>query len=157
MVVVAKISISANSGKVRTTEGIFQVTLEKDDWYSVAGPVPHEVGQVRYDDDRNSLEIQRPEGRLSIHFKPELEHTTFEWKGHSYQMGTLDFGEISIKEGSRAAVRGHGTVSGVRLLAVAPDLSPIERELAFGLALRSAAIDRDLWREDRPLLSRWKL
>lgn len=69
----------------------------------------------------------------------------------------MDFGNISIKEGGRPAVRGHTTVSGVRLLVVAPDLEPLERELAFGLALRSSALDKDLWDEDHPLLARFGL
>ena len=63
----------------------------------------------------------------------------------------MDFGEISIKEGDRPVVRGHGTVSGVRLLEVAPEIEALERELAYGLALRSLALDKDLWREDNPL------
>jgi hypothetical protein len=43
-------------------------------------------------------------------------------------------------------------VSGVRLLSVAPELLPIERELAFGLAVRGSAVDADYWREDEPFL-----
>jgi hypothetical protein len=151
VVVVAKIGISEKKGKIRTPEGIYEVSRAEDGWYTVAGPVTRQPGRVRYNDDRNLLEIQRPEVSVSIHFRPELEHTTFELNGHVYEVGTMDFGDISIKEGSRSVVRGHGTVSGVRLLEVAPEIEALERELAFGLALRSLALDKDLWREDNRL------
>ena len=151
MVVVARIGISEKKGKVRTPEGIYDVRRVEDGWYTVAGPVVQQPGRVRYNDDRNLLEIERPGLSVSIHFRPELEHTTFELTGHTYEVGTMDFGEISIKEGDRPVVRGHGTVSGVRLLEVAPEIEALERELAYGLALRSLALDKDLWREDNPL------
>lgn len=151
VVVVAKIGITEKRGKVRTPEGIYEVNRAADGWYSVAGPVGQEGGRVRYNDDRNLLEIQRPRFSLSIHFRPELEHTTFELNGHVYEVETMDFGNISIKEGGHPVVRGHGTISGVRLIDVAPDFEPLERELAFGLALRSGALDKDLWNEDHPL------
>ena len=151
MVVVAKIGILEKTGKVRTPEGIYNVSRGADGWYTVAGPAVQQPGRVRYNDDRNLLEIERPGLSVSIHFRPELERTTFELNGHVYEVGTMDFGEISIKEGNRPVVRGHGTVSGVRLLEVAPEIEALERELAYGLALRSLALDKDLWREDNPL------
>lgn len=157
MVVVAKIGLRGKAGRVRTPGGIYGVTPGDDDWYTVAGPVPAGSGRVRYDDERNLLEVQRPGISLSIYFRPEMERTTFELDRHVYEVATMDFGNISITEGGRPVVRGHGTVSGVRLLAVAPELEPVERELAFGLALRASALDRDLWDEDHPLLGRWGL
>ena len=157
MVVVVKIGISGKKGKVRTPEGTFDVSRAADGWYSVAGPVGQEPGRVRYNDDRNLLEIERPGLSLSIHFRPELEHTTFELNGHAYEVATMDFGIISIKEGDLPVVRGHGTISGVRLLEVAPDFEPLERELACGLALRAAAADKDFWAEDGPVLQRYGL
>ncbi len=157
VVVVAKVGVLEKNGKVRTPEGTYEVTASDDGWYTVMGPASEASGRVRYDDDRNLLEVEKPGVRLSIHFRPELEHTTFELNRHIYEVATMDFGNISIKEGSRPVVRGHGTVSGVRLLAVAPDLEPLERELAFGLALRSSALDKDLWDEDHPLLARFGL
>ena len=156
MVVVAKIGI-LGKGKVRTQTGTFEANPGDDNWYTVAGTTSGESGRVRYRDERNLLEIGRPGFDVSIHFRPELERTTFELNGRTYDVGTTDFGEISIKEGARVVVRGHGTISGVRLLAVAPDLAPLERELAFGFALRLGAQDKDLWDEDHPLLARWGL
>ncbi len=156
MVVLAKIGIRGR-GKVRTQEGTYDVSRADDGWFAVAGPAAEGSGRVRYHDERNILEIERSGLALSIHFRPELEHTTFELNGHMYEVATTDFGNISIKEGDRAVVRGHGTVTGVRLLAIAPDLVSVERELAFGFALRLGAQDKDLWDEDHPLLARWGL
>jgi len=156
VVVVAKIGIRGK-GKVRTPEGTYDVKPADDGWFVVSGPPIEGSGRVRYRDERDLLEIDRQGVTLSIHFRPELEHTTFEMSGHVYEMATTDLGNISIQEGSRPAVRGHGTVSGVRLLAVAADLAPLERELAFGFALRLSAQDKDLWDEDHPLLARWGL
>jgi hypothetical protein len=146
--VVAKIGITGKKGKVRTPSGIFDVKPGAGGWYVVGGPPGEEAGRVRYDDDRSLLEIEWPKATASIHFKGELEHTTFELNGHEYEIATMDFGNILVKEGNLSVVRGHGTISGVRLLEVSPEIEPFERELAFGLALRAAAIDRDLWRED---------
>ncbi len=156
MVVVAKIGIRGK-GKVRTQEGVYNVGLADDGWFTVSGPPAEGAGRVRYRDERDMLEIERGDLKLSIHFRPELEHTTFEMNGHMYEVATTDFGNILIREGSRPVVRGHGTVSGVRLLAVAVDLAPIERELAFGFALRLGAQEKDLWDEEHPLLARWGL
>jgi hypothetical protein len=156
VVVVAKIGIRGK-GKVRTPEGIYDVRPADDDWFVVPGPSGAESGRVRYRDERDLLEIEGRGATLSIHFRPELEHTTFQFNGHAYEVATTDFGNISIHEGSRVVVRGHGTVSGARLLAVAADLAPLERELAFGFALRLSEQDKDLWDEDHPLLAQWGL
>ena len=156
VVVVAKIGIRGK-GKVRTQEGMYDVSPADDEWFVVSGSPGEESGRVRYRDEQDLLEIERRGVELSIHFRPELEHTTFELNGHVYEVATTDFGHISITEGSRPVVRGHGTVSGVRLLAVAADLAPVQRELAFGFALRLSAQDKDLWDEDHPLLARWGL
>jgi hypothetical protein len=156
VVVVAKIGLRGK-GRIRTQEGIYDVRRAEDGWFEVAGPSSEGTGRVRYRDERDLLEIEGHGATLSIHFRPELEHTTFEFRGHSYEVATTDFGNVSIHEGSQPVVRGHGTISGVRLLQVAPDLAPVERELAFGFALRLAAQDEDLWDEDHPLLARMGL
>lgn len=152
MVVIAKVGLLEHRGKVRTPAGIFEVRGLPDGWYEVDGSRPEGPGRVRYDEGRDVLELRRPGIDVSIHFRPELEHTTFELGGHTYEVATMDFGNISIREGPRPVVRGHETVSGVRLLSVAPDLVPVERELAFGLAIRGAAVDEGFWREDEPFL-----
>lgn len=152
MAVIAKVGLLEHGGKVRTKAGIYEARRAPDGWYVVQGPTAEGSGKVRYDEGRGTLEVQRPGVDVSIRFRAELEHTTFEFGGHTYEVGTMDFGDISIREGARPVVRGHETVSGVRLLSVAPELEPIERELAFGLALRGASVDENYWREDEPFL-----
>ncbi len=152
MTVIAKLGLLEHRGKVRTPAGIFEVRGTPEEGYEVDGPASEGRGRVRYDDDRDVLHIQRPGISLSIHFLPARAQTTFQFGGHTYEVGPMDLGGISIKEGTRVAVRGHETVSGVRLLFVAPELVPIERELAFGLAVRGDTVDADNWREDEPFL-----
>ncbi len=148
--VVAKIGILEEHGKVRTTQGIYEVRRAPDGWYTVPGPETEGSGRVTYDDQRDVLQIDRPGVGLSIQFLGETERTSFEFGGRRYDVATMDFGTILIKEGSRPVVQGHVTVSGVRLLTVAPELQSIEREFAFGLAVRSDAISKGFWREDEP-------
>ncbi len=148
MVVVAKVGVLEEHGRVRTDEGTFTVRPADDGWFAVSGKTPEESGRVRYDASRAVLEIERPGVRVAIPFRPELQRTTFELGGHVYEVGNMDFGNISIKEGTRTVVQGHVTTSGVRLLTVEADLKPLERELAFGLALRSSEVDKDFWKDD---------
>lgn len=150
--VIAKLGILEHHGKVRTPAGIFEVQGTREEGYEVGGPEAEGPGRVRYDEGGDVLHIQRPGIEVSIHFLPELVATTFQFRGHSYEIGPMDAGNISIKEGITPVVRGHETVSGVRLLFVAPELVPIERELAFGLAVRGDALDAGNWREDEPFL-----
>jgi hypothetical protein len=150
--VIAKVGLLEHGGKVRTAEGVFEVRAGPDGWFEVGGPGNEGGGKVYYDRDQDRLEIQRPGATVSIAFHSELEHTTFAFRGHTYEIATMDFGNVSIKEAGRPVVQGHETVSGVRLLSVASELVPIERELAFGLAVRGAAVDEDNWREDEPFL-----
>ena len=150
--VIAKVGLLEHRGKVRTKEGVFEAVRGADGWYTVGGPAAEGPGKVRYDDEAERLELQRPGNAVSIHFRGELERTTFEYRGHTYDVATMDFGNILIQEGPRPVVQGHVTVSGARLVRVAPEMLPIERELAFGLALRSSAIDDDYWDESHPFL-----
>ena len=135
-------------GKVRTDAGVFEVRHGDDGWFTIAGTGSEDSGRVRYHEDHKLLEIERPGVSVSIHFLGETEKTIFQFGGRPYEIGTMDFGEISIHDAGRQAVKGHSTVSGVRLTFVDSDFQPIERELAFGLALRSSAIDKEFWRED---------
>ncbi len=148
MVVVAKVGILEEHGRVRTEEGTFAVRPEDEGWFTVAGKTPEDAGRVRYDAPRELLEIERSGITVSIQFRPEMEKTIFNLDSHVYEVATMDFGNIDIHEGNRPVVKGHVTVSGVRLLSVESDLQPIERELAFGLALRSSEADKDFWKDD---------
>jgi len=146
--VVAKTGI-LGGGRVRTEEGVYGIRQAADGWYSILGRTAGDSGRVRYNGARDILEIQRHGVRLSIQFRSELERTTFELDRTVYDVATMDFGRISIRERGRSVVEGRVTPSGVRLESVAPDLQPIERELAFGLALRSNEVARGFRQADR--------
>ncbi len=145
--VVAKTGI-LGGGRVRTEEGVYRIRQAADGWYSILGRTPAS-GRVRYNGARDILEIERPGVSLSIQFRSELEKTAFELDRTVYDVATMDFGRISIRERGRSVVEGRVTPSGVRLESVAPDLQPIERELAFGLALRSNEVARGFRQADR--------
>ena len=98
MVVVAKVGITEKKGKVRTPAGIFEVTRGKDGWYAVDAPKGQATGKVRYDDDRNVLDIERPDSTLSIHFRGELGQTTFSLNSRTYEVAPMDFGNIAITD-----------------------------------------------------------
>ncbi len=137
MAVIAKIGWIEHRGKVRTEAGVFEVD-----------PAAEGSGRVRYDGDRQIIRIERPGATVDIDFDPEPKRTVFQFQGHAYEVASMDFGDIAIREGGRIAVRGHVTISGVRLVSVSPELLPIERELAFGLALRGAGMEEDFWQAD---------
>ncbi len=152
MVVAVRLGLLEHHGKVRTPEGTFEVRRGEDGWFVVPGPASEASGRVRYDEEREVVEIEHGGAQFSIRFAPGSQTTRFELAGHAYDLGRIDFGEITIKEGTRVAARGHATLSGLRLTLVAADLEPLERELAFGLALRSSGLDEEFWREDHPFL-----
>lgn len=151
MAVIAKVGVIEHRGKVRTQEGVFEVREGEDGWYTVGGPTGVAPGRLRYEPNRQVLTIERPEGPLVIDFQPDLEPTVFEFGGRRYQVGSMDFGNILIKEGARTAVEGHITIGGVRLVTVTPEFLPYERELAYGLAVRGSVLDSDFWREEHAL------
>ena len=148
MAIVAKTGI-LGGGKVRTEDAVCKVRPAGEGWYSIPGRTSGDSGRVRYHGARDILEIERPGVSLSIQFRSELERTTFELDRTVYDVATMDFGHISIREQGRSVVEGRVTPSGVRLESVAPDLQPIERELAFGLALRSNELARIFRQADR--------
>lgn len=148
MAVIVKLGLLEHRGKVRTEGGVFGVEPADGGWYTVGGPASEGVGRVTYSEPRDTLRIERPGISLAVVFQPEPKATTFEFRGHTFEVGSMDFGSILVVEGGRAVVRGHVTISGVRLLSVAPELLPIEREFAFGLALRGAAQEEDFWQAE---------
>lgn len=148
MAVIAKIGVIEHRGKVRTQEGVFAVEEGEDGWYTVGAPAGQTPGRLHYEPNRQVLTIERPEGALVIDFQPQIERTTFEFSGYRYEVGSMDFGNIVFKEGTRTAVQGHVTIGGVRLVTVAPEFLPFERELAYGLAIRGSVLDSEFWRDE---------
>jgi len=146
--IVAKTGIFGG-GKVRTEDAVCKVRPAGEGWYSIPGRTSGDSGRVRYHGARDILEIERPGVSLTIQFRSEMEKTTFELDRIAYDVATMDFGRVSIQERGRSVVEGRVTPGGVRLDSVAPELQPIERELAFGLALRSNEIARNFRQADR--------
>ncbi len=142
MAIVVKLGVLRDRHEVKTDDGVFDVRPSAEDGYVVEAPAGEEPGLVRYNEGDRVLDIQRPGVALRIRFGTEQEPTVFDFDNHRYEVGTLDFGKVDIAEAGRQAVGGFATLSGIRLEFVVPELRPIERELAFGLALRSA------WRGD---------
>lgn len=136
--IVVKLGVLRNRHEVKTDDGVFGVRPSEAGGYVVEAPPGQDPGVVRYDEKERVLDIQRPGLSLRIRFGTEQERTFFDFDEHHYEVGTLDFGKVDVAEAGRQVVGGYATVSGVRLEFVAPDIRPIERELAFGLALRSA-------------------
>ncbi len=151
MAVIAKIGVIEHRGKVRTQDGVFEVKEGEDGWYTVDAPAGQGSGRLRYEPNQQVLTIQRPEGELVIDFQPDIERTAFDFGGRHYDVGSMDFGNVLFKEGTRPAVQGHVTIGGVRLVTVAPEFIPFERELAYGLAIRGSVLDSDFWREENAL------
>jgi hypothetical protein len=86
---------------------------------------------------RDRIHIDSPAGLLEIRFR--WRNTTFMWRGRRYRIESAFAGRVRIVNDVRPAVEGKTTWSGVRLTYVEPELRPIERELALGLALRAQA------------------
>jgi hypothetical protein len=90
---------------------------------------------------RERLLLDNSRGEIEVKFDPNLG--TFEFDGRTYVIGSMKGGDILVRERDRRVIEGRVTVSGVRLEKVAIDLVPIQRELAFGLALRSEDLARE--------------
>ena len=106
-------------------------------WHLVEGSSCVLPGRVRYDSMRDRIHIDSPAGLLEIRFR--WRNTTFTWRGRRYRIESAFAGRVRIVDDVRPAVEGKTTWSGVRLTYVDPELRPIERELALGLALRAQA------------------
>ena len=101
---------------------------------------PYDIGCVRYFAYRDHLILENPWGRIEIRFHPT--GTSFAFDRRFHRIGSMLEGRIVIYERHRLVAKGRVTPSGVRLETLAPDLHPIQRELALGLALRSEDLSR---------------
>jgi len=99
-------------------------------------------GHVRYLFWRDHLYLENPSHRVEILF--HTGETSFEFDDRTYQIGPMTEGHVIIRERNRTVVEGSVTPSGVRLETIAVELEPIQNELAFGLALRSEDLFRQL-------------
>jgi hypothetical protein len=113
----------------------FPVRRVRGGWREVVDPSGS--SRVRYDGWRDRLLIDAPSGSLVLKFR--WRNTTFPWRGRTYRIDSGFWGRVRIFGGDREAAGGRFTLSGFRLEFVAPELHPIERELAIGLGLRAQA------------------
>src|SRR5207249_10249545 len=101
---------------------------------------------VQYLFMRERLELKKARSEVEITFGRNL--ATFEFDARTYQIGSMSKGDNIVRERDRIVIEGRVTVSGVRLQKVSTDLEPIQRELAFGLALRSEDLSRQSYLAD---------
>jgi len=134
MVVEARVGIFRGSRV--SAEGVqYEVRRLPGSWYEVDAPVPSGRGRVHYSGWRDVIRIERTDAVLEIRFR--LRGTSFSWRGRTYRVGSMLWGRVTIDDQGRPVASGVMTLSGVRLEFVSPELEPIARELAFGLALRT--------------------
>lgn len=91
--------------------------------------------------------------RFEDHFRIELDQETYEvsfhggeadftWKERTYHIASMVGGEVHIDQVGRSVATGVVTVEGLDLPTVEPELFPLFRALAWGLALYSEEIRR---------------
>ncbi|HKZ98671.1 MAG TPA: hypothetical protein VJ326_03660 [Thermoplasmata archaeon] len=132
---------------VEATIGIVSHRLRVDDrdvpvrragrgWYAIPGIGPGGSSRIRYSPFSDRIRIEAAGPALEIRF--HLRRTTFVWQGRAYRIRSMAWGRVVVEREGRAVVRGTITWSGVRLDRVVPEIAPIVRELALGLAFRAA-------------------
>ena len=120
-------------------EGVeYPIRREGGGWVSVPSPGSVPSGRVRYDALHDRLRIESPAGAADVPFR--WRGTTFTFGGQRYRIGPMAWGHVMVSRGDRPMVTGRVTVHGVRLGFVAPELNPIAKELAIGLAFRAIAM-----------------
>lgn len=117
-------------------EGVeYPIRREGGGWVSVPSVGAWPRGRVRYDALRDRIRIESPGASAVIPFR--WRGTAFTFRGQRYRVGPMAWGHVTVSRGDRPVATGRVTLSGVRLGYVAPELEPIARELAVGLAFRA--------------------
>ncbi len=132
----AKIGILKDRLVVEGAE--YPLRREGGGWITVPTVGSRRGGRVRYDALRDRIRIETPSDAALIPF--HWRHTTFAFRGHTYRVGPMAWGHVMVSREERPVVTGRVTLSGVRLGYVAPELEPIARELAVGLAYRAISL-----------------
>ena len=134
-------TVEARIGILRdrlVVEGVeYPIRHEGGGWVSIPSVGSRAGGRVRYDALRDRIRIEGPQGSTSVSF--HWRHTTFEFRGHRYEVGPMAWGHVMISRDDRPMMTGRLTLSGVRLGYVAPEVEPIASELAVGLSFRAIA------------------
>ncbi len=132
-------------GRIRVDGVRARVLTDAGGWYAVADPAGHGDARVLFRRFQDILVIEQGGTFLRIAF--HRGESTFEWDGRPYHIGSMIRGEIRIDQETRRVARGVVTVTGLRLDEVSSELLPILRALAWGLAVRSEFVGRDLLAE----------
>lgn len=120
-------------------EGVeYPIRREGGGWVSVPliGSCPS--GRVRYEALRDRIRIESAAGTTVVPFR--WRGTNFTFGGRRYRIGPMAWGHVMVSRGDRPVATGRVTIHGVRLGFIAPELDPIARELAVGLAFRAVAM-----------------
>jgi hypothetical protein len=127
-------------GRIVVDHVSYRVHRDRDGSFIVPEIAAEGPGRVRYLSLRDEMFLENPSYQVEVRFRPG--ETSFEFDRNTYRIEPMTEGRILVRERERTVVEGRVTPSGVRLEAVAPELQPIQNELAFGLALRSEDLDR---------------
>ncbi len=128
-------------GRIRIEGVRTRVERDRGGWYVVRDLPPLGDARVLFRDIQDLAVIQWPGTILRVPF--HSGEAEFVWEERRYVIGTMIEGEIRIRQDDRVVVRGHATVSGLRLDEVASELLPIIRPLAWALVLRSEFLARN--------------
>jgi hypothetical protein len=132
------------AGRVIVGEVSWRVKREDEGVFNVYGSDFRLAGCIRYLFWRDHAFLETGSHKVEISF--HSRESSFVFNGATFRLGSMNEGRIVIRERDRVVMEGRVTPGGVRLEAVAMDLEPIQRELAFCLALRS----EDLYRQFHP-------
>jgi hypothetical protein len=130
------------AGRVIVDDVRWRVKRDGKEDFKVHGPDFRVVGGIRYLFWRDTALLETPLHKIEISFRSQ--ETSFVFASRTYRLGSMNEGRIVIRERERVVLEGRVTPSGVRLETLAMDLEPIQKELAFCLALRSEDLDRQL-------------
>ena len=117
-----------------------KVRKDPDGGYAVDAPDVWDRAWVDYDLVHDGISIELDEATSEVAFHEG--EARFSWKERPYHIASMVFGEIHIDQDGRPVATGFVTVTGVHLDPVEPELLPLIRPLAWGLALRSEAMAR---------------
>ncbi len=127
-------------GRIWVDRAESAVRKAEDGGYAVDAPDAWDRAWARYDSIGDRILIDLDEESVEVRFHEGQAH--FTWKERPYHIASMISGVVHIDQSGRPVVDGQVTVSGVHLKTVEPELLPLIRPLAWGLALRSEAIAR---------------
>ena len=125
-------------GKIWVDRVESAVRRDKDGGYAVGAPDVWDRARMDYDALGDRFVIELDEETIEVPFHEG--EARFIWKDRAYHIASMVFGEVHIDQDGRAVATGFVTVTGVRLETVEPELLPLIRPLAWGLALRREAL-----------------